>query len=94
MLPDGRLLISQFYYGDNENIVLIENDFSTRTQFSLNLEFPPLLHLAQDGIIMISANPNFGTSVIAKYDFNFTKLWSKSLSQIRPFFSHYDSQAN
>jgi hypothetical protein len=89
MLPDGRVLLSQLYYGDLANLVLISKDFSTREQFSLDLENPPLLHVASDGIIMISAGGIIGASEVVKYDFDFIEIWRKEFSGIRPYFSEY-----
>ncbi|NOQ72246.1 MAG: hypothetical protein GQ574_09610 [Crocinitomix sp.] len=89
MLPDGRVLISQVYSGDLANLAIISKDFSKREQFSVGLPSAPRLHLADDGIIMISASGNVGVPVVAKYDFDFVELWRKEFSGIRSHLSEY-----
>jgi hypothetical protein len=89
MLPDGRVLLSQVYSGDLANLAIISSNFGSREQFSLGLPNAPRLHLADDGIIMISASGNVGVSVVAKYDFDFVELWRKEFSGIRPHLSAY-----
>ncbi|MDG1914651.1 MAG: hypothetical protein P8I55_08680 [Crocinitomix sp.] len=89
MLPDGSVLISQVYSGELANLAIISKDFATREQFGVGLPSAPRLHLADDGIIMISASGNVGVAVVAKYDFDFSELWREEFSGIRSHLSAY-----
>ncbi|MFD1553380.1 hypothetical protein DNU06_06860 [Putridiphycobacter roseus] len=81
-LPDGRYLA--LTPREIDNLYLIPEDFSSYELLSIvNAKSATSLYLANDGIIIIRAEINYGQSYVLKLDFDFEKVWYKSLGLLK-----------